>query len=124
MSAPPSINLEPASPGQPSYRRSNVTYGQSYTPTPASQGATGGVADMAATYMGPGGADTLARVRVISSQVEDVLETFARPLRPYLPGLGRFLIVVTFLEDALRILTQVGGECTHTGTRRRVGYVC
>jgi hypothetical protein len=27
-------------------------------------------------------------------------------LRRYLPAIGRFLIVVTFLEDALRIITQ------------------
>lgn len=26
--------------------------------------------------------------------------------RRYLPAIGRFLIVVTFLEDALRIVTQ------------------
>lgn len=26
--------------------------------------------------------------------------------RRYMPAIGRFLIVVTFLEDALRILTQ------------------
>lgn len=26
--------------------------------------------------------------------------------RSYLPAIGRFLIVVTFLEDALRIMTQ------------------
>lgn len=28
------------------------------------------------------------------------------PLCRYLPAIGRFLIVVTFLEDALRIITQ------------------
>lgn len=27
-------------------------------------------------------------------------------LNSYLPAIGRFLIVVTFLEDALRIITQ------------------
>ena len=27
-------------------------------------------------------------------------------MRRYMPAIGRFLIVVTFLEDALRILTQ------------------
>jgi SURF4 family len=28
----------------------------------------------------------------------------------YLPAIGRFLIVVTFLEDALRIITQWGDQ--------------
>jgi hypothetical protein len=31
-------------------------------------------------------------------------------LKPHLPTIGRFLIVVTFLEDALRILTQWGDQ--------------
>lgn len=30
--------------------------------------------------------------------------------RRYLPAIGRFLIVVTFLEDALRIITQWGDQ--------------
>ncbi|KAK8087950.1 hypothetical protein PG997_002911 [Apiospora hydei] len=38
--------------------------------------------------------------------IEDMLDTFSEPIKPYLPVIGRFLIVVTFLEDALRILTQ------------------
>jgi len=48
----------------------------------------------------------LEQVRRVTSKVEDVIDANSRWLRPYLPGLGRFLIVVTFLEDALRILTQ------------------
>jgi hypothetical protein len=31
----------------------------------------------------------------------------------YLPAVGRFLIVVTFLEDALRILTQWSDQLTY-----------
>ena len=31
----------------------------------------------------------------------------------YLPAIGRFLIVVTFLEDALRIITQWGDQLTY-----------
>lgn len=33
-------------------------------------------------------------------------ECAADKLSSYMPAIGRFLIVVTFLEDALRILTQ------------------
>ncbi|MCJ1308134.1 hypothetical protein MMC25_001786 [Agyrium rufum] len=48
----------------------------------------------------------LDAIREQTSKIEDWLDTMADPLKPYLPAIGRFLIVVTFLEDALRILTQ------------------
>ena len=48
----------------------------------------------------------------MSDKIEDRLDGLARPIRPWLPGMGRFLIVVTFLEDALRILTQLSGAFT------------
>ena len=35
------------------------------------------------------------------------------PFNRYLPGIGRFLIVVTFLEDALRIMTQWNDQLTY-----------
>lgn len=34
------------------------------------------------------------------------MEAYTQPVKPYIPALARFLIVVTFIEDALRILTQ------------------
>ncbi|PWN30143.1 SURF4-domain-containing protein [Jaminaea rosea] len=48
----------------------------------------------------------LDKVRAISSKVEDYIDVYTQPIKPHLPALGRFLIVVTFLEDALRIVTQ------------------
>jgi len=36
----------------------------------------------------------------------------------YLPAFGRFLIVVTFLEDALRIVTQFGDQIYYLMTYR------
>ena len=45
-------------------------------------------------------------IQEYTSKVEDVLDTASEPIKPYLPAIGRFLIVVTFLEDALRIVTQ------------------
>jgi len=42
----------------------------------------------------------------MATKVEDQIEILSQPLRPHLPAIGRFLIVVTFLEDAWRILTQ------------------
>ena len=44
----------------------------------------------------------LDQVRAVTSKVEDAIDTNFRWVKPYLPVLGRFLIVVTFLEDALR----------------------
>jgi len=48
----------------------------------------------------------LDTIREQTSKIEDWLDTIADPVKPYLPAIGRFLIVVTFLEDALRIITQ------------------
>jgi hypothetical protein len=48
----------------------------------------------------------LDAIREQTSKIEDWLDTISDPLKPYLPAIGRFLIVVTFLEDALRIMTQ------------------
>ncbi|WFD26773.1 ER-derived vesicles protein erv29 [Malassezia nana] len=45
-----------------------------------------------------------------SSKAEDLMDIISQPVRPYIPALGRFLIVVTFLEDALRISTQWGDQ--------------
>jgi hypothetical protein len=46
------------------------------------------------------------QVKAYSSKAEDFLETISQPLKPHIPAIARFLIVVTFLEDALRILFQ------------------
>jgi len=48
----------------------------------------------------------LDAIREQTSKIEDFLDTMSDPVKPYLPAIGRFLIVVTFLEDALRIITQ------------------
>lgn len=48
----------------------------------------------------------LEAIREQTNKIEDWLDTLSEPVRPYLPAIGRFLIVVTFLEDAVRIVTQ------------------
>lgn len=48
----------------------------------------------------------LDTLRQTSGKIEDMLNTLGEPVKPYLPAIGRFLIVVTFLEDSLRIFTQ------------------
>ena len=55
----------------------------------------------------------LDAIRAQTSKIEDWLDTMADPVKPYLPAIGRFLIVVTFLEDALRIITQWSDQLTY-----------
>jgi hypothetical protein len=50
--------------------------------------------------------DPLEKIREFGKQVEDHVEIYAQPLKPHLPAIGRFLIVVTFIEDSIRIVTQ------------------
>lgn len=57
-----------------------------------------------------GGDDLLGKVKGVTSRVEDMMETYTQPIKPYVPIIARFLIVVTFLEDAVRILTQWGDQ--------------
>ena len=83
------------------------------------------------TYSSP-----LDQIKEYTGKFEDMLATFMEPIKPYiptplslqiyadvakryLPALGRFLIVVTFLEDALRILTQFGDQIHFLTTYRR-----
>jgi len=54
--------------------------------------------------------DPLEKIKALSKTIEDNVEIYSQPLKPHLPAIGRFLIVVTFLEDALRILTQWGDQ--------------
>uniref|UniRef100_A0A0W0FWG5 Putative Surf4 n=1 Tax=Moniliophthora roreri TaxID=221103 RepID=A0A0W0FWG5_MONRR len=54
--------------------------------------------------------DPVEKLRTFGKQIEDNVEILSQPLKPHLPAIGRFLIVVTFLEDALRIMTQWGDQ--------------
>jgi uncharacterized membrane protein YphA (DoxX/SURF4 family) len=56
---------------------------------------------------GSGGVESvLASAHKLSSRLDEMLGSVAQPIKPFLPGIGRFLIVATFIEDALRIITQ------------------
>lgn len=50
--------------------------------------------------------DPIEKFKAFTKNVEDNIEIYSQPLKPHLPTIGRFLIVVTFLEDSLRIVTQ------------------
>ncbi|KAK0446028.1 SURF4 family-domain-containing protein [Desarmillaria tabescens] len=63
--------------------------------------------------------DPLEKLRTISKTIEDNIEIYTQPLKPHLPAIGRFLIVVTFLEDALRIMTQWGDQIWYLQQHRK-----
>jgi len=64
----------------------------------------------------------LERVREYTGWVEDKLDTLSEPVKPYLPAIGRFLIVVTFLEDALRIITQWSDQLIYLHDYRHIPW--
>uniref|UniRef100_A0A060T0U8 ARAD1C18414p n=1 Tax=Blastobotrys adeninivorans TaxID=409370 RepID=A0A060T0U8_BLAAD len=59
----------------------------------------------------------------LSEQVDNMLGVVARPVKPFLPAIGRFLIVVTFIEDAFRIMSQWGDQVHYVYNVRHVPYV-
>lgn len=74
--------------------------------SPYSSMASYGSSPYASTSSGSQTESPLDKVREYTSKVEDLIDQYTQPVKPHLPALGRFLIVVTFLEDALRIMTQ------------------
>lgn len=64
----------------------------------------------------------LDAIRAQTSKIEDLLDTFAEPMKPHLPAIGRFLIVVTFIEDALRIITQWNDQLSYLNDYRHIPW--
>ncbi|KAI0391981.1 SURF4 family-domain-containing protein [Xylariaceae sp. FL0594] len=62
----------------------------------------------------------LDAIRAQTSKIEDLMDTVSGPVKPYLPAIGRFLIVVTFLEDALRIITQWSDQLVYLNSYRHI----
>ncbi|KAI1335661.1 SURF4 family-domain-containing protein [Xylariaceae sp. FL0016] len=62
----------------------------------------------------------LDAIREKTSKIEDFLDNVSEPIKPYLPAIGRFLIVVTFLEDALRIITQWSDQLVYLNSYRHI----
>ncbi|KAJ1930432.1 ER-derived vesicles protein erv29 [Tieghemiomyces parasiticus] len=46
------------------------------------------------------------QIQTYTSKFEDILDKVASPLKPHIPTLARFLLVVTFLEDSVRLVVQ------------------
>ncbi|KAI9225250.1 MAG: SURF4 family-domain-containing protein [Piptocephalis tieghemiana] len=53
------------------------------------------------------------QIKEYSSKVEDLLETYASPFKQYVPAFARFLLVVTFYEDVLRLIFQWSDQLSY-----------
>ncbi|KAK5663336.1 hypothetical protein OQA88_3764 [Cercophora sp. LCS_1] len=62
----------------------------------------------------------LDAIREQTSKIEDILDGLSEPIKPFLPAIGRFLIVVTFIEDTLRILTQWSDQLLYLHDYRHI----
>jgi uncharacterized membrane protein YphA (DoxX/SURF4 family) len=51
-------------------------------------------------------ANLMEQIKSFSNRAEITLNKAAAPLKPHLSHIGRFLLVVTFMEDCIRILMQ------------------
>ncbi|BEI84060.1 hypothetical protein CcaverHIS002_0406640 [Cutaneotrichosporon cavernicola] len=93
------IHLNPNR-GQPAYAA--PSYNAGYSPDPISTSR-------------PTRSDNevIAKIQEVSSQIEDAIEIYSQPIRPWVPAIARFLIVATFLEDAIRILAQWSDQKCH-----------
>jgi len=80
--------------------------GASYSPDPHGIGNS----RPSSGYRAADPENPVEQLRHYAKQIEDYVEIYSQPLRPYLPAIGRFLIIVTFLEDSLRIMTQWGDQ--------------
>jgi len=117
-SGSPNPSIAPTSPGGGGFAYPSAPYSQAGSPSPSVYpSATSsyvshpniGLQRQAANHsaLDPSSANSLlAKIQLWSAHIEDAIELYSHPIKPYLPGLGRFLIVVTFYEDALRIGTQ------------------
>ena len=76
--------------------------GPSYSPDPHGIGNS----RPSSGYRAADPENPIEKLRYYAKQIEDYVEIYSQPLRPHLPAIGRFLIIVTFLEDSLRIATQ------------------
>ncbi|CCA38697.1 COPII-coated vesicle protein [Komagataella phaffii CBS 7435] len=42
----------------------------------------------------------------ISNKIEEIVDKYTKPLKPFMPAIARFFIVATFYEDSLRLVGQ------------------
>lgn len=57
-----------------------------------------------------------------TKNVEDLIDQYSRPLKPYVPSIGRAFIVATFYEDSLRIFTQWSEQVYYLHNYRHIWW--
>jgi uncharacterized membrane protein YphA (DoxX/SURF4 family) len=57
-----------------------------------------------------------------ATALEEKLEHLAAPVKPHVPMLGRFLIVATFLEDTVRILSQWNAQLAYLEHYQKIPF--
>lgn len=60
----------------------------------------------------------LAKVHKYMDKFDEFLGKYGAPIKPYLPFIGRFLIVATFLEDGVRIVSQWDSQVSYIWSYR------
>ncbi|ODV92360.1 hypothetical protein CANCADRAFT_21046 [Tortispora caseinolytica NRRL Y-17796] len=65
----------------------------------------------------------LGSVKTKAEQLENIINPVSNTLRPYLPSIGRMLVILTFLEDSLRLLTQWNQQAFYLRNYRHVPYI-
>lgn len=60
---------------------------------------------------------------LFAHKVDEKLGDIGQPIKPYLPTIGRILIVSTFLEDTLRLVTQWGEQTRFLKNYRGIPYI-
>ena len=65
---------------------------------------------------------SMNQLKPFADKVEDVADRLGTPLKPYLPLLARFLLVVTFFEDSLRITTQWDDQIWYLEKHRKMPW--
>lgn len=82
----------------------------------------GGVGGASGSGIGPvsSSKSPLEKFESISKSIEDLIDEYSRPLKPYVPAIGRSFIVATFYEDSLRIVSQWSEQVYYLHNYRHV----
>lgn len=62
--------------------------------------------------------EAFSRAHRYAHAADERLSTLGAPLKPYLPAIGRLLVVITFLEDTFRIVSDYRGQVFYISVER------
>lgn len=86
----------------------------SYSAAPSSYGGSAvDAGPFGQITLGEGATRALAQAQQYSEQVDELLGRVGAPVKPWLPAAGRFLMVATFFEDGLRLVSQWSSQVNY-----------